>query len=79
MVGVVAAAIFLFVAQVGTRVAVFFQYKTNVAVKNKYVKEIEFPAVTVCNQNNYRYVISSGESNTNPENVSSKVKLLARL
>ena len=54
--GVVATAIFLFVAQVGTRVAVFFEYNTIVAVKVKYVKEIEFPSVTICNQNNYRLV-----------------------
>ena len=54
--GVVAAAVTLFIAQVATRVAVFFEYKTNVAVKVKYVKEIDFPSVTICNQNNFRFV-----------------------
>ena len=49
-----AAAIILFVGQVGSRMAVFFEHKTNVAVTVKYVKEIEFPSVTVCNQNSYR-------------------------
>ena len=49
-----AAAIILFVGQVGSRVAVFFEHKTNVAVKVKYVKQIEFPSVTICNQNSYR-------------------------
>ena len=49
-----AAAIILFVGQVGSRVAVFFEHKTNVAVKIKYVKQIEFPSVTICNQNSYR-------------------------
>ena len=46
----------LFIGQVGNRVAVFFQYKTNVAVKVKYLKAIDFPCVTVCNQNNFRFV-----------------------
>ena len=54
--GVVTAAIVLFIGQVGNRVAVFFQYKTNVAVKVKYLKAIDFPSVTVCNQNNFRLV-----------------------
>ena len=49
-----AAAIILFAGQVGNRVAVFFEYKTNVAVTVKYVKQIEFPSVTICNQNNCR-------------------------
>ena len=46
----------LFIGQVSTRVAVFFEYKTNVAVKVKYVDELPFPAVTICNQNKYRKV-----------------------
>ena len=49
----------IFIGQVGNRVAVFFQYKTNVAVKVKYLKEIDFPSVTICNQNNFRFVDSS--------------------
>ena len=52
---VVIIAIGIFVGQVGTRIAVYFQYKTNVDVKVKYVDEIDFPSVTICNQNNYRY------------------------
>ena len=46
----------LFIGQVGNRVTVFFQYKTNVAVKVKYLKAIDFPSVTICNQNNFRFV-----------------------
>ena len=52
---VVMVAVLLFVGQVGMRVAVYFQYKSNVAVKVNYVDQIEFPSVTICNQNNYRY------------------------
>ena len=44
----------LFVGQVGTRIDVYFQYKSNVAVKVTYADEIDFPSVTICNQNNYR-------------------------
>ncbi len=51
---IVAVSVSLFVAQVGQRVAVYFQYKTNVDVQVKYVDVIDFPAVTVCNQNNFR-------------------------
>ncbi len=50
----VVLAILLFVAQVGQRMAVYFQYKTNVAVEVKYTDTITFPSVTICNQNNYR-------------------------
>ena len=32
----------------------YFEYKSNVDVKITYVDEIDFPAVTVCNQNNRR-------------------------
>ena len=51
---VFAAAIILFAAQVGKRVVVFFEHKTNVAVSVKYVKQIKFPTVTIYNQNSYR-------------------------
>ena len=52
--GVVLLAIGLFVGQVAYRIAAYFQYKSNVDVKVKYVDEMDFPAVTICNQNNYR-------------------------
>ena len=51
---VFAGALILFIGQVGSRMNVFFEHKTNVAVTLKYVKQIEFPSVTVCNQNSYR-------------------------
>ncbi len=41
----------LFFYQAGSRVQVYFQYKANVDVQVKYV-----PAVTVCNQNSYRFI-----------------------
>ena len=47
-------ALILFIGQVGSRMEVFFEYKTNVAVTLKYAKQIEFPSVTLCNQNSYR-------------------------
>ena len=51
---IVILAMLLFVGQVGTRIAVYFQHKSNVAVKVTYLDEIDFPSVTICNQNNYR-------------------------
>ena len=52
----VVVAVTLFVAQVGQRMAVYFQYKTNVDVEVKYVETVDFPSVTICNQNNYKSV-----------------------
>ena len=52
---VVTIAVLVFVGQVATRVVVYFQYKSNVAVTVNYVNQIDFPTVTICNQNNYRY------------------------
>ena len=52
--GVVVLAVLLFVAQVSQRMVVYFQFKTNVAVEVKYTDVITFPALTLCNQNNYR-------------------------
>ncbi len=51
---VVAVSIVLFVGQVGSRIAVYFEYKTNVDVEVKYVTTLDFPSVTICNQNNFR-------------------------
>ena len=54
---VVIAAILFFVSQVSVRIAVYFEYNTNVNVEVQYVDKIDMPAVTICNQNNYRYMI----------------------
>jgi hypothetical protein len=47
----------VFIVQVGTRSAVFFEYNTIVEVNRKFTDEIPFPAVTLCNQNNFRFVL----------------------
>ena len=54
--GAVVLAVLFFMAQVSQRMVVYFQYKTNVGVEVKYVDTITFPSVTICNQNNYRWV-----------------------
>ena len=54
---VVIVAVTLFVSQVGQRMAVYFLYKTHVDVQVKYVETVDFPSVTICNQNNYRSVM----------------------
>ncbi len=36
---------------------IFFQYKTNVNVEVRYVRSIDYPSVSICNQNNYRLEI----------------------
>ena len=54
----VSAAIILFTVQVATRAKVYFDYNTNVDVSVIYTKTMEFPAVTICNQNNFRWLIT---------------------
>ena len=45
----------LFVYQVTDRIIVYYQGNTNVDVAVKYVSSVEFPTVTICNQNQFRY------------------------
>ena len=45
----------LFSVQVIERSKAYFKYDTNVNVELIYVNETWFPAVTICNQNTYRY------------------------
>ena len=49
------AALF-FIIQVALRVNVYFEYNTNVDVEKVYTTKVPFPAVTICNQNNFRFV-----------------------
>ena len=51
---VVDAAIVLLTVQVGMRFYAYYEYRSNVGVKIKFVDSIPFLAVTICNQNNYR-------------------------
>ena len=50
----VLAAIVLFVAQIASRSVDFFKYSTTVDVEVIYTDSVKFPAVTFCNQNNFR-------------------------
>lgn len=63
----VIAAILFFVIQVSLRVAVYFQYNTNVEVEKVYKSTIQFPAVTLCNQNNYRSASSESHATVVPK------------
>lgn len=42
---------------VGQRLDTYFQYKANIDVQVIYTNTSPLPAVTICNQNNFRYVI----------------------
>ena len=53
----VLAAMILFVYQVVHRTFVYFDYNTTVSVNIRYVEEVPFPAVTLCNINTFRLVI----------------------
>ena len=50
----VLAAIALFVTQIALRSVDFFKYSTTVDVEVIYTDSVKFPAVTFCNQNNFR-------------------------
>ena len=53
---VVITGVMLFTYQVTDRVIVYYQRNTNVDVVVKYFPSVEFPSVTICNQNKFRYV-----------------------
>ncbi len=50
----VLVAVTLFLYQVGMRTQQYFQYNTNINVEVKFEPQLEFPSVTVCNQNSFR-------------------------
>ena len=50
----VTAAMILFVYQVADRTFVYFDYNTTVSVDIRYLDEVPFPAVTLCNINTFR-------------------------
>ena len=49
----------LFTYQVATRMMTFFDYNTSVDVQLFYTDKVAFPAVTVCNQNAFRWMTKS--------------------
>ena len=51
----VTAAIAVFLYQVIYRSKTFLDYNTSVDLQVLYEDEIPFPAVTICNQNTFRY------------------------
>ena len=52
----VVGAVIYFGVQVAQRTSDYFKYATNVDVKVIYTDKLRFPAVTLCNQNNFRSV-----------------------
>lgn len=48
-------AIILFTSQVASRTFTYFEHHTNTELQVVYDTKIPFPAITVCNQNNFRY------------------------
>ena len=50
----------LFGSQVGKRTLDYLRYDTNVGIEVVYTSELKFPAVTICNQNPFRWVANDG-------------------
>ena len=42
------------VVQVGIRTNAYLKYDTNIDIELKFVNQVPFPALTICNQNAYR-------------------------
>ena len=55
----VISAIIFFTYQLGNRLHVYFEYQSTVSVEMKFTDSMEFPAVTLCNQNSFRYITTS--------------------
>ena len=51
---VVLTALSVFVIQVGIRTGNYLEYKTTLDVTQLYKDKLEFPAITICNQNMHR-------------------------
>ena len=68
---VVIIALGLFPGQVGNRIVVYRQHKTNVDVKIHHLEKLKFPSVTICNENNYRlarkFILESRSQVFNPK------------
>ncbi len=47
----------IFIYYLVDRVQEYLLFKKNVSVEENYVKTMDFPAITVCNQNPFRYYI----------------------
>ena len=58
LLAVVTSAI-LFVYVMVNRLLLFYEYTSKVDVEKTYVDQLAFPAVTVCNHNQFRYVVSA--------------------
>ena len=55
---IVVTAVILFTYQVAERTTDYFGYNTTVSVNIRYVAEVPFPAVTLCNINTFKLVYS---------------------
>ena len=52
----VLTAIGIFLANMINRLEYYFSYQKTINVEVEYLDEIEFPAVTICNENQYKSV-----------------------
>ncbi len=55
----VLVAVTLFLYQVGMRTHEYSQYNTNINVEVKFVPELKFPSVTLCNQKTFRSAVAT--------------------
>lgn len=54
----VLACLIAVILQIVDRVQYFYSWPLNVNVKINYNQTLDFPAVTICNQNAFRYIMS---------------------
>ena len=50
------AALTIFLYYLSDRLIQYFKYEKVISVEESYVDQMEYPAITLCNQNTFKYV-----------------------
>lgn len=51
------AALIIFLYYLSDRLIQYFKYEKVISVEESYVDQMEYPAITLCNQNTFKYVV----------------------
>ena len=51
------AALIIFLYYLSDRLIQYFKYEKVISVEESYVDQMEYPAITLCNQNIFKYVV----------------------
>ena len=51
------AALIIFLYYLSDRLIQYFKYEKVISVEESYVDQMEYPAITLCDQNTFKYVV----------------------